>query len=201
MIYVRWSISIMSLFIGFRSLVTSQWHIEKDKWMRTRCRVNLTYAVRNPSAQVGIWKSESNWRAPGKARVRILLESLHRRIRSIVQQKGGHMPYQMHYCYVVSLVNCYGINSYVDISIWSYPYTGNKMLRFAHFSSFDYIYLQQYHLCKTRYVDGTPTSEVTPFTILYIRPPHHGHTGQYRGHEWMTHILFVSCQSAAPFLR
>ena len=24
---------------------------------------------------------------------------------------------------------------------------------------------------KTRYVDGTPTSEVTPVTILYIRPP------------------------------
>ena len=55
---------------------------------------------------------------------------------------------------------------------------------------------------STRYVDGTPTSEVTPFTIRYIRPPHHGHTinSQYHGHEWMTHILFVPCQSAAPFL-
>ena len=39
------------------------------------------------------------------------------------------------------------------------------------------------------------------FTIQYIRPPHHGHTSQYHGHEWMTHILFVPCQSAAPFLR
>ena len=29
---------------------------------------------------------------------------------------------------------------------------------------------------KTRYVDGTPTSEVTPVTIRYIRPSHHGHT-------------------------
>ena len=29
---------------------------------------------------------------------------------------------------------------------------------------------------KTRYVDGTPTSEVTPATIRYIRPRHHGHT-------------------------
>ena len=29
---------------------------------------------------------------------------------------------------------------------------------------------------KTRYVDGTPTSEVTPVTIWYIHPPHHGHT-------------------------
>ena len=53
----------------------------------------------------------------------------------------------------------------------------------------------------TRYVDGTPTSEVTPFTIRYIRPPHHGHTSQYHGHEWMTHILFIPCQSAVPFLR
>ena len=43
---------------------------------------------------------------------------------------------------------------------------------------------------KTRYVDSTPTSEVTPVTIRYIRPPHHGHTS----HEWMTRILFVHCQ-------
>ena len=28
---------------------------------------------------------------------------------------------------------------------------------------------------QTRYVDGTPTSEVTPVTIWYIRPPHHGY--------------------------
>ena len=35
----------------------------------------------------------------------------------------------------------------------------------------------------TRYVDGTPTSEVT---IRSIRPPHHGHTCQYHGHwSWM----------------
>ena len=54
---------------------------------------------------------------------------------------------------------------------------------------------------KTRYVDGTPTSEVTPVTIRYIRPPHHGHTSQYHGHEWMTHILFSPCQTAVPFLR
>ena len=56
-------------------------------------------------------------------------------------------------------------------------------------------------IIKTRYVDGTPTSEVTPVIIWYIRPPHHGHTSQYHGLEWMTHILFVPCQSAAPFLR
>ena len=48
---------------------------------------------------------------------------------------------------------------------------------------------------------ATPTSEVTRFTIRYIRPPHYGHISQYHGHEWMTHILFVPCQSTAPFLR
>ena len=32
--------------------------------------------------------------------------------------------------------------------------------------------------CRTRYVDGTPTSEVTPVTIRYIRPSHHDHTSQ-----------------------
>ena len=29
---------------------------------------------------------------------------------------------------------------------------------------------------KTRYVDGTPTSQVTPVTIRYICSPHHGHS-------------------------
>ena len=32
---------------------------------------------------------------------------------------------------------------------------------------------------KPRYVDGMPTSGVTPVTIRYFRPPHHGHTCQY----------------------
>ena len=48
-----------------------------------------------------------------------------------------------------------------------------------------------FNVLITRYVDGTPTSEVTPVTIRYIHPPHHGHTSQYDGHEWMTHILYV----------
>ena len=38
----------------------------------------------------------------------------------------------------------------------------------------------------TRYVDGTPTSEVILVTILYICPPHHGHISQYHGH-----IIFI----------
>ena len=32
---------------------------------------------------------------------------------------------------------------------------------------------------QTRYVHGTPTSEVTQVTIRCIRRPHHGHTSQY----------------------
>ena len=59
--------------------------------------------------------------------------------------------------------------------------------------------LKFYELCL--YVDGTPTSEVTPVTIRYIRPPHNSHTSQYHCHEWMTHTLFVPCQLAVPFLR
>ena len=50
-----------------------------------------------------------------------------------------------------------------------------------------------------RYVDGTPTSQVTLVTIRYYPPTHHDHTKQYHGHEWMTHILFVPCQSDVPF--
>ena len=54
---------------------------------------------------------------------------------------------------------------------------------------------------ETRYVYGTPTSESTPVTIRYIRPTHHGHTSQYDGREWMTHIVFIPYQLAVPFLR
>ena len=48
----------------------------------------------------------------------------------------------------------------------------------------------QYSLRKTRYVDGTPTYEVTPVTIREnIHQSHLGHTSQYHGHEWMTNIF------------
>ena len=39
---MRWSIWSMLIFVGFRSLVTSQWHFEKDNQIKTRCRVCLT---------------------------------------------------------------------------------------------------------------------------------------------------------------
>ena len=45
-------------------------------------------------------------------------------------------------------------------------------------------------------------SEGTLITIQYIQPPHTMVT-QYKGHghEWSTHIPFVPCQSALPFLK
>ena len=47
----------------------------------------------------------------------------------------------------------------------------------------------------TRLVDGMLMPEVTLVTIRYICPPHHGHTTQYHGHEWMTQILFIPFSS------
>ena len=38
------------------------------------------------------------------------------------------------------------------------------------------------NLTRSRYVDGTPTSEVTAVTIRYIRPSHHGHTSSFSFH-------------------
>ena len=52
----------------------------------------------------------------------------------------------------------------------------------------------------TRWVDGTPTTEVTPVTISGRSitwpwsPNDHGH-----GHEWPTVTPFVQCQSSLPF--
>ena len=61
--------------------------------------------------------------------------------------------------------------------------------------------MRAYSVLLIRYVDGTPTSEVTPVTIQYIHPPHHGYPlGHSHGHEWSTHIPFVPCQSSLPFL-
>ena len=41
----------------------------------------------------------------------------------------------------------------------------------------------------------------SPHSLASTSPQHHSHTSQYHGHEWMTHILFVACQSANTFLR
>ena len=55
-----------------------------------------------------------------------------------------------------------------------------------------------YIMITTRYIDCTPTSEVTPVTIRYFRPSHHGHTSQY---IILTHLLFISHQSDQEFPR
>ena len=57
----------------------------------------------------------------------------------------------------------YNIPALVQIMAWHWP--GNKPLSGTN-----------------RYVDSTPTSEVTPVAIRYIRPFHPGHTSQYHGH-------------------
>ena len=70
----------------------------------------------------------------------------------------------------------------------------NKELSYMQYQPNNMLYME-----TTRYVDGTPTSEVTPVTIQYICPPHHGHTSQYLGHEWwLTSFSFhvnQPCQS------
>ena len=41
----------------------------------------------------------------------------------------------------------------------------------------------------------------SPHSLSSTSAHHHSHISQYHGHEWMTHILFVACQSATTFLR
>ena len=92
-------------------------------------------------------------RARGQALVWILLYSLHHRIRTIVQTEDSHIPYQINYCYFVSLATYARINPYVDILIWWYPSAGNKYATFC--LSFALIFLciifKKYHLCHMRY--------------------------------------------------
>ena len=40
-----WTILILSIVVGFRSLVIPQRHFEKGYWVKTRCRISLIYAV------------------------------------------------------------------------------------------------------------------------------------------------------------
>ena len=58
------------------------------------------------------------------------------------------------------------------------PIAAIKSIRFALFLFFFFLVWRENYLRtpETRYVNGTPTSEVTPspVTIRYIRPPHHG---------------------------
>ena len=44
---------------------------------------------------------------------------------------------------------------------------------------------------STRYVNCTPTSEVTPVTFRHIHPPHHGDTGHIMvANGWLAFFLF-----------
>ena len=45
MTYLKWSIWILPICIGFESLVTSQWHFEKGISIKNRCCVSLAYAI------------------------------------------------------------------------------------------------------------------------------------------------------------
>ena len=84
------------------------------------CLVGLAYRNRDPSSASRNCV-KSNGRAVGKARIRRLMDSPHRRIRTILQAEGGHMSHQRRHYYIVSLANSSKIHPYVDIPIWSYP--------------------------------------------------------------------------------
>ena len=57
--YVRWSKLILLIFVGFWSLVSSQWHFEKGYWVKTRCRISLIYAVGKDG--FGAWGKDRYW--------------------------------------------------------------------------------------------------------------------------------------------
>ena len=135
-----------------------------------------------------------------------------------------NMPWQL--CYCSKIVTRSSLQSMARKNVWN-SYTigemgpwykstdlNNLSLDYARSSLVNYnlFAIKMSDFCKnqgeitfdlklTRYVDSTSMSEVTPVTIRYICPPHHGQTSQYHGHEWMTHILLLPCQSATPFLR
>ena len=69
-------------------------------------------------------------------RVRRLLDSLHDRIRAVIQPKVGHMPYLIRCYSILSPVNCSKINPYVNIPICSYANAGNKNANFCLLFSF-----------------------------------------------------------------
>ena len=76
------------------------------------------------------------------------------------------MPYQRRYYYIMSLVNCSRIKSYVDIPIRSHPYGGNKMLFFAYYFIIFYcVSLRKYHFCKT--ISGI--HKTTPLVHLFVK--------------------------------
>ena len=61
-----------------------------DRLFHLLCLVGLAYRNRDPSS-ASRNRVKSNGRIVGKASVRKLMDSPHRRIRAILQAKGGHM--------------------------------------------------------------------------------------------------------------
>ena len=96
----------------------------QDHWLvdySTVCAFGACAIGTKMQAVQVVTMEQSIRRVRGQARVWILLYSLHHRIRAIVQTEDSHMPYQMNYCYIESLVTYPWINPYVDVLIWSYP--------------------------------------------------------------------------------
>ena len=90
--------------------------------------------------------------------VQRLLGSLHRRIRAVVQTKGGHIPYQRRYHYIVSLVNCSRINPYMLTSLFNqFLKLLIKMLIIAyHFHLFNSIWLTKILLMQNNIRKSAP---------------------------------------------
>ena len=65
------------------------------------CLVGLAYRNRDPSSASRNCV-KSNGRAVGKARVRRLMDSPHRRIRTTLQAEGGHMQIFAYYFHLFS---------------------------------------------------------------------------------------------------
>ena len=108
-------------------------------------------------------------------------------LRGIVPKIQEFLLYRFFFTSVMKVVSFHNFGNLMKRCISSIEFENDENFYKVNF-------LKPYF--STRYVNGTPTSEVTPVTIWYIRPPHHGYTSQYHGHERMTHILFVPCQSA-----
>ena len=95
-------------------------------------------------------------------------------VYSTVYSSAGQKKHQSS----ASLAFVWGIHRWPVNSPHKWPVTRIKV-------PFDDVMMRQQsgynsfmNIITTRYVDGTPMSEVTPVTIWYIRPPHHGHTSQ-----------------------
>ena len=110
-------------FVPSRGCAQSKEAIQ-DHWLVDNSTVSAFGAYADETTmqavQVGTME-QSIRRARDQARVWILLNSLHHTISAIVQTEDSHIPYQINYCYIVSLVTFLRVNHYVDILIWSYP--------------------------------------------------------------------------------